>query len=147
MPPFYHLMLLLGYTTNRDESSSPLTGIAPAAGTPPAVLGSTMTCGEGVPLCGVLTLETGYGPGLYGHPTPSVHGLWPQVGHYGTSACIRPTRSSADPAKLYACYDVRHPQPLHDGWRGPCQTVPRICDWTFFMRAGGWWPGVAGAWV
>lgn len=63
-----------------------------------------MDCGEGVPLCGVLTLETGYGGGYYHHAHPSVHGLWPQVGEYGSSACIPPRVSAASPTRLYPCY-------------------------------------------
>ena len=48
-----------------------------------------MDCGT-APVCGVLTLETGWGGGLYGHDTPTVHGLWPQVPPYGNSACLLP---------------------------------------------------------
>ena len=50
----------------------------------PAAQGQ-MVCGDGVALCGVLTLQTGLGEGVYSHPTPSVHGLWPEVAPYGTS--------------------------------------------------------------
>ncbi|EOD05602.1 hypothetical protein EMIHUDRAFT_220032 [Emiliania huxleyi CCMP1516] len=49
----------------------------PGGGTPRR--DGKMDCGEGVPLCGVLTLETGYGGGYYHHAHPSVHGLWPQL--------------------------------------------------------------------
>ena len=42
-----------------------------------AALGKYMDCGDSVPLCGTLTLETGLGPGAYGHGNVSVHGLWP----------------------------------------------------------------------
>lgn len=62
-----------------------------------------MDCGEGVHLCGVLTLETGEGTGYYQHPQPGVHGLWPQNGHYGNSKCERPN-TSATPSSLNACY-------------------------------------------
>ena len=62
-----------------------------------------MDC-DGAPLCGVLTLETGLGRGLYEHPAPSLHGLWPQVGKYGSSQCLRPTKSAAAPTDLYPCY-------------------------------------------
>lgn len=62
-----------------------------------------MDCG-GAPLCGVLTLETGYGHGYYAHASPSVHGLWPAVGNYGNSKCVRPTVSAAAPTKVYPCY-------------------------------------------
>jgi hypothetical protein len=97
--PFIGLWLLLGLAA---EGSEP----APASA-PPAVRAGIMQCGPGVPLCGVLTLETGEGPGLYGHPTPSVHGLWPETGAYGSSACIRPRGSAFDPAVLFPCYAVR----------------------------------------
>jgi hypothetical protein len=66
---------------------------------------STMTCGASVKLCGLLTLESGYGPGTYNHPVPHVHGLWPENGSYGTSQCIAPSQSSADPTKVYSCYN------------------------------------------
>lgn len=65
---------------------------------------ATMTCGSKVSLCGLLTLESGYGPGTYNHPVPHVHGLWPENGQYGTSQCIAP-QSTADPVKVYSCYN------------------------------------------
>jgi hypothetical protein len=65
---------------------------------------STMTCGQGVSLCGALTLETGFGSGFYQHKAPSVHGLWPETGQYGTSQCIKP-KNSADPTRVYECYN------------------------------------------
>ena len=65
-----------------------------------------MDCGNAT-LCGVLTLETGLGPGPYHHDFVSVHGLWPETGHYGSSQCIAPSNSTADPAKVYKCYN--HP--------------------------------------
>lgn len=68
--------------------------------------GNYMDCGDAY-LCGVLTLETGLGPGAYRHNFVSVHGLWPEVGSYGSSACIKPSSSPADPSKVYSCYD--HP--------------------------------------
>mmetsp|Transcript_106746 Transcript_106746/g.297115 ORF Transcript_106746/g.297115 Transcript_106746/m.297115 type:complete len:270 (+) Transcript_106746:70-879(+) len=63
-----------------------------------------MECGEGVVLCGVITLESGLGSGVYHHAQPQVHGLWPQTGHYGNSKCVAPQRRT-DPAKVYPCYD------------------------------------------
>eukprot|EP00965_Chrysotila_dentata_P227920 6196300-Pleurochrysis_carterae.AAC.3 len=63
-----------------------------------------MDCGD-AHLCGVLTLETGLGSGVYKHANPSVHGLWPETGDYGTSSCIAPKKSQQDPAKVFACYD------------------------------------------
>ena len=65
-----------------------------------------MECGDGVKLCGVLTLETGKGDGNYQHKEPSVHGLWPQTGKYGTSACVKPSESAASPSTVYECYAV-----------------------------------------
>ena len=69
----------------------------------PAAQGQ-MVCGDGVELCGVLTLQTGLGEGVYSHPTPSVHGLWPEVAPYGTSECTKPTISTADPRRVVQCY-------------------------------------------
>jgi len=63
-----------------------------------------MECGEGVPLCGVLTLETGRGGGAYRHASPVVHGLWPQVSRFGNSECL-PPRDGAAPHRVYRCYD------------------------------------------
>jgi hypothetical protein len=65
-----------------------------------------MVCGAGVALCGVLTLATGLGAGAYKHPTPSVHGLWPEVAPYGTSACVKPSLSTSDPRRVVQCYDA-----------------------------------------
>eukprot|EP00614_Pseudopedinella_elastica_P024129 CAMPEP_0172625300 /NCGR_PEP_ID=MMETSP1068-20121228/142919_1 /TAXON_ID=35684 /ORGANISM="Pseudopedinella elastica, Strain CCMP716" /LENGTH=263 /DNA_ID=CAMNT_0013434549 /DNA_START=1 /DNA_END=793 /DNA_ORIENTATION=- len=65
--------------------------------------GAKMECG-GVPLCGVLTLESGNGEGYYNHKEPTVHGLWPEVGAFGDSSCSSPTESSADPTTVYPCY-------------------------------------------
>ena len=70
--------------------------------------GIYMDCGD-ASLCGVLTLETGLGSGPYHHDFVSVHGLWPEVGAYGTSACIPPAASFADPRTVYSCYDHHHP--------------------------------------
>jgi ribonuclease I len=33
-----------------------------------------------------------------------VHGLWPEVGNYGTSECLAPAASAA-PTVVYSCYD------------------------------------------
>ena len=65
--------------------------------------GAYMKCGS-APLCGILTLETGLGSGYYKHQSPGPHGLWPEVDTYGSSACIKPSGSSADPSRVYACY-------------------------------------------
>lgn len=62
-----------------------------------------MECGSGVTLCGLLTMETGRGPGAYHHKDVHVHGLWPEVGNYGSSKCI-PPQSSAEPTKIFSCY-------------------------------------------
>lgn len=66
---------------------------------------SYMYCGT-APVCGVLTLETGYGTGYYKHDSPSVHGLWPQVPPYGNSACLLP-KSKRDPD-----FVPKHPEEL-----------------------------------
>lgn len=66
---------------------------------------SSMNCGTGVPLCGVLTLESGLGSGNYQHKEATTHGLWPQTGNYGSSMCIAPT-DKADATKIYECYDT-----------------------------------------
>ena len=70
-----------------------------------AAQSTKMDCGPRVNACGVLTLESGLGPGVYGHTEPSVHGLWPEVGSYGTSACIAPSVSTASPTRVYSCYE------------------------------------------
>jgi len=44
----------------------------------------SMTCGSGVELCGLLTLESGFGSGNYDHDECVVHGLWPEVSPYGS---------------------------------------------------------------
>lgn len=66
--------------------------------------GGRMDCGAGVALCGVLALEMGSGSGAYRHSEPVVHGLWPQVGHYGSSRCMSP-RAAGPPDELHSCYD------------------------------------------
>mmetsp|Transcript_21830 Transcript_21830/g.50284 ORF Transcript_21830/g.50284 Transcript_21830/m.50284 type:complete len:245 (+) Transcript_21830:74-808(+) len=68
----------------------------------------SMTCGSGVELCGLLTLESGFGSGNYDHDECVVHGLWPEVSPYGTSECIAPSSSSADPEVVYSCYNQRN---------------------------------------
>jgi len=72
----------------------------------PAVAAAPYMDCDGAALCGVLALETGLGSGPYDHSTPALHGLWPETGKYGSSQCIAPTRSSADPEVLFPCYDV-----------------------------------------
>lgn len=62
-----------------------------------------MTCGDGVPMCGVLVLQSGFGSGVYHSAKPGVHGLWPEVGDYGTSKCVKP-QNTADATKIYPCY-------------------------------------------
>jgi len=65
--------------------------------------GGFMDCGT-APLCGILTLETGLGSGYYEHARPGPHGLWPEVGSYGSSACVQPSSSTFDPSRVYPCY-------------------------------------------
>ena len=62
----------------------------------------TMDCG-GVAVCGVLTLESGFGSGNYKHPYPCTHGLWPEVAPYGNSQCITPP-DMTPPSVIYPCY-------------------------------------------
>lgn len=68
--------------------------------------GASMDCGRNVSLCGVLTLETGLGSGVYEHDEPCVHGLWPETGTYGNSECVAPSGSTADPTRVYTCYEA-----------------------------------------
>ena len=76
------------------------------AGSADAARGSQkMVCGSGVNVCGVLTLESGFGTGYYKHDGPAVHGLWPEVSPYGSSACVAPI-DSTDPGKVYSCYST-----------------------------------------
>lgn len=65
-----------------------------------------MACGDGVPLCGVLVLQSGKGKGPYKHPEPTVHGLWPQTGQYGSSKCVRPDENGS-PQRVYSCYNQK----------------------------------------
>lgn len=72
---------------------------------PPQTEDEKMECGEDVPLCGVLVIESGLAAnGEYHQDTPGVHGLWPETGYYGTSQCISPTEDTSDPTKVYECY-------------------------------------------
>ena len=59
----------------------------------------------GTPYCGVLTLQRGEGPRKYRHRTPQIHGLWPQVGKYGSSECFKsPVKTISN---LQSCYSDR----------------------------------------
>jgi ribonuclease I len=49
--------------------------------------GSIMQCGK-APYCGILALSRGGGEGVYDHEVPTIHGLWPETGRYGTSECV-----------------------------------------------------------
>lgn len=70
---------------------------------PEMVGGYFMKCGKGVAVCGVLTLESGLAKGNYHHEQAYVHGLWPQVGSYGTSQCLAP-KNHTGPNHVYSCY-------------------------------------------
>ena len=70
----------------------------------PALGADYMDCGS-TALCGVVVLESGYGEGAYSADTPGVHGLWPETDSYGSSACVAPSGSSANPTTVYPCYD------------------------------------------
>jgi len=65
-----------------------------------------MACGDGVPLCGVLVLQSGLGKGPYRHNEPTVHGLWPQTGQYGNSKCVKPD-TNGSPQQIYTCYNQK----------------------------------------
>ena len=69
-----------------------------------ALADGEMQCGDGVAVCGVLALQTGLGPDLYAHPAPAVHGIWPEVAPYGSSACVAPRASDANTSVVYPCY-------------------------------------------
>jgi len=100
-------------------------------------LSAEMECGEGVPLCGMLTLQTGLGRGVYHSKAAKVHGLWPETGNYGTSRCIKP-QSTAGPTKVYDCYS--EPSHEHAMWfethewekHGQCAGVKNVDD--FFSQ-------------
>merc|ERR1712008_50842 len=62
-----------------------------------------LRCGTGVSLCGVLALESGFGPKAYEHADPMVHGLWPQVSPYGTSKCVAPKDKTVT-RKKHGCF-------------------------------------------
>jgi len=79
-----------------------------AALTPKLHGGNYMECGQGVQLCGVLALETGYGQNTYYHELPTVHGLWPETQRFGSSRCIR-TDHNAATKQVHQCYN----QPGH----------------------------------
>lgn len=90
-----------------------------------------MNCGSGVPLCGVLVLESGFGPDHYEHSTPVLHGLWPQTSPYGNSECIAP-QDLSDPVKTIGCYDDLDFQQHEWGKHGVCAGVADAAD--FFSQ-------------
>ena len=83
------------------------------------MLSAAMSCGAGVQVCGVLALMTGLGSGMqnvtggavYGHPTPVVHGLWPQTPPFGDSACVAPSAGASNATRVYPCYQCARPSP------------------------------------
>jgi len=80
-----------------------LVGLAAAASSAPIdAAGGFMDC-MGTTLCGVLTVESGFGSGSYQHDEPAVHGLWPEVGTYGSSACVAPG-DDTPPTTVFPCY-------------------------------------------
>eukprot|EP00667_Euglena_gracilis_P024209 EG_transcript_27725 len=90
-----------------------------------------MDC-EGAAVCGLLTLESGLGTGVYKKWPPNVHGLWPQTPPFGNSACRAPTLSAASPNAAAACFDDFDFQ-LHE-WRkhGVCAGARSAAD--FFRQ-------------
>jgi hypothetical protein len=95
--------------------------------TPGSQRSDFMDC-EGAAVCGVLTLQSGLGSGVYRKWPPMVHGLWPQVTPYGNSACLPPTGSSADPIFQAPCFDSMGLE-VHE-WRkhGTCSGVKDATD-------------------
>ena len=89
---FLRLLVLLAVYLQVDGINATLRGA------------SYMDCGEGVSVCGVVVLESGYGSGTYSHDEPCVHGLWPQTPTYGSSECVAAS-SNSTPTELYLCYD------------------------------------------
>ena len=55
-----------------------------------------MDCGN-YPLCGVLAIESGLGPGKYKSKHAIAHGLWPETGVYGNSQCLGGDGQERDP--------------------------------------------------
>lgn len=66
--------------------------------------GPRMHCGDGVSLCGVLVLQSGFGHAHYRHRQPHVHGLWPETGKFGDSRCALPRGSETPPHYVHSCY-------------------------------------------
>ncbi len=99
-----------------------------------------MDC-NGAETCGVVVLETGMGTGYYKHDRPSVHGLWPQIGSYGTSACIPAQDPAVVDAYLPPCYNndeakadlthqqdfVKHEWQKHGSCSGVHSLPPAVC--------------------
>jgi len=94
---------------------------------PVALAAADMECGNGVALCGVLVLESGYGDGHYSHGSPVLHGLWPQVSPYGSSECIA-AQDSSDLTKVLECYDDLGFQQHEWGKHGVCAGVVDAAD-------------------
>lgn len=67
------------------------------------MLVKSMICGL-VKFCGILTLESGYGNRTYSHVVPTVHGLWPETGQYGTSSCVYPAGNPSEEITNMYCY-------------------------------------------
>ena len=100
--------------------------------------GTPMECGARVNVCGIITLESGLGDGVYAHKEPSVHGLWPEVGTYGTSSCIAPSQSTADPTRVYSCYEcvdgARPVPPPRETLRSHLPLLPFVLLFPSFSR-------------
>lgn len=104
---------------------APVTSLRALA--PVVLAAADMDCGTGVSLCGVLVLESGYGPDHYEHSSPVVHGLWPQTSPYGNSECIAP-QDSSDLTKILECYDDLSFQQHEWGKHGVCAGVVDAAD-------------------
>lgn len=101
------LIVLLGSNSGSAPAPEPASGPEPAPTRNQSSFASCkhsfMDCNGTV--CGVVVLETGMGKTHYKHDRPSVHGLWPQNGRFGTSACISPNDSTVVKGYLPYCYN------------------------------------------
>lgn len=96
---FFRGLVIAAAAVSTASAGSGLRGAAAVSGR-----AAKMECGDKVGLCGALALSSGLGSGNYKHATPAVHGLWPEVGSYGDSQCVKPSGSTADPVTVVECY-------------------------------------------
>lgn len=123
VPPSPAPSLLVLRAASRGNKKTPHRADFPFVG---MMMARAMSCGDGVPLCGVLALVTGLGSGVqnvtggavYGHPIPIVHGIWPQTPPFGNSDCVAPSASSANATRIYSCYQCIYPGDTN------CSSIP-----------------------